>query len=191
MSAAALTAALRSAISVGWRQPVRDHRQRDRPERRDLVPGHRRRDLIVAERHRHLLEVRRLLDEGLVRVLLGGDVELGRRPVDLVAEVLVVVGAAADRGGAGEDRRVGLRRVPGALRRRQAAGGELLVDLLPDARALRGVGRQVQRRRRAGRPQEAGLRVLVGARPERGPLLVVDLVVHHPGQRLARRAPAS
>ncbi len=71
-----------------------------------------------------------------------------------------------------------------ASRQRLAKAG---VERLPQARRLRRRGRQVQRRRRAHRPQVTGELVLIGPRRDRRPRVVVDRVVRHARERLARR----
>ncbi len=175
-----------AVVDLLRRQEVRHQRQRDRPQRADVSPVERRRQAVAPLHDGHLLEVGRLLEERLVAILLGRDEELGGGPVELVAHVGVVVRPAADGGGAGVDGGVRRGRRPGLLGRGQAPGGERLVELFQDARALRGGRRQVQRRRgrRAARGSAAD-GVLVGARAERRPLLVVDLVVDHARLRLA------
>ena len=58
---------------------------------------------------------------------------------------------------------------------------------MPHARRLCRVRGQVQGRRRARRVEESFDRILVRRQPQRRPDLVVDLVMHHAGEFLARR----
>ncbi len=115
-------------------------------------------------------------------------VQLGRGPVELVGDLRVGVGAAADAVvRVGEQVRVGERRGPGGAGGVERLGGELPVVGAVQAGGLRGRRRQVEGRRGGRRVEFALLRVVARQQRQPGPLLVVDLVVRHSGQRLSVR----
>src|SRR5690606_13485418 len=124
--------------------------QRNRAERVGQRPGHRRGRVTFLGAD--FFEVLRRGEVGLVCRLLGRRVQLGCCPVELVFDVDVVVGPAANRVFfLGVDRGV---RFGGSVRGfcgLQTLGRERRVDRLVNARSLGGGRRQIQRGGRAHR----------------------------------------
>ena len=170
-----------------WQRP-RNHSQRECAKRRHVLPSHARRNPIAfasAEVRGDLQVVRRRDQELVVRRSLRGDEKLGRCPVEFIINVLVVVGPASHSAWIGKNPRILGRGSPSLLGCGYTARRKFGIDGLPNSAGLRRHRGQIQRRRGRHRIEKARHRIFVRRQAERGPRLVVNLVMNHAGLGLA------
>src|SRR5699024_3736316 len=149
-----------------------ERRQLHQAERRGIAP-------VEALGEEELRVVVQLVRGNVVPIAFftGGQVQLGGRPVVLVGDVIVVVGATAVIAAGGVLLGVGQCRLPGGFGRCQAGRGEVGVVFLEAPCTLGAGRRQVEGRGGRRRVQVTGLGIVGGHHRQRGPRLVVHLVV--------------